>query len=173
MQHLLTACALACWLASVVALPALAAETANPASSIEQQFRRGEAALAQQRLAQALAQQPGDASLRFLQGVILSETGQGAEAALLFERLTQDFPGLPEPYNNLAVLQAAAGELALARGLLEAALRLDPGYRTAQQNLGDVYVRLAQRAYEMAAGSSPEPGLQARLRLARELAAIR
>jgi Flp pilus assembly protein TadD len=80
---------------------------------------------------------------------------------------------LPEPYNNLAVLQAAAGQVDSARALLETALRLDPGYRTAHQNLGDVYVRLAQRAYEAAAGPRPEPGLQNKLRLARELAALR
>lgn len=81
---------------------------------------------------------------------------------------------LPEPYNNLAVLVAAGGQLDRARALLETALRLDPAYRTAHENLGDVFVRLAQRAYEAAAtGPRSEASLLAKLRLARELAAVR
>ena len=111
----------------------VSAELRVTAAEIERQYRGGETRLAMQRLDQALAQRPGDAPLRFLQAVLASETGQTAQAARLLERMTEEFPDLPEPYNNLAVLQAAAGQLDLARSLLETALRLDPGYRTAHE----------------------------------------
>jgi Flp pilus assembly protein TadD len=162
---------IACLLAATAWTPAVAAD--GPARAIEQQFKRGETTLAQQNLTQALARQPDDVALRFLQGVMLSAGGSTAEAVALFERLTQEFPDLPEPYNNLAVLQAAAGKIDAARELLETALRLDPGYRTAQENLGDVFARLAQRAYEAAVGPRTEAGLQGKLRMARELAQLR
>jgi len=142
------------------------------AAEIERQYRAGEQRQALQRLDQALAQRPGDAPLRFLQAVLLAETGQTAPAERLLERMTEEFPDLPEPYNNLAVLQAAGGQLDRARSLLETALRLDPAYRTAHENLGDVFVRLAQRAYEAATGPRSGPALQAKLRLARELSAL-
>lgn len=149
------------------------ADTVVSAAEIERQFRGGEPRQAQQRLDQALAQRPGDAPLRFLQAVLVAESGQPAQATALLERMTEEFPDLPEPYNNLAVFQAAAGQLDRARSLLEVALRLDPAYRTAHENLGDVFVRLAQRAYEAAAGPRPEPMLLSKLRLVRELAAQR
>jgi Flp pilus assembly protein TadD len=87
--------------------------------------------------------------------------------------MTEEFPDLPEPYNNLAVLHAADGQLDRARTLLESALRLDPGYRVAHENLGDVFVRLALRAYEAAAGPRSGAPLQSKLALTRQLAALR
>ena len=161
----------ACWPTAALAQ---AGDTAVTARDLELQYRRGEMALAVQRLDGALAARPGDSGLRFLKGVLLSENGRPAEAAQWFERMTQDFPDLPEPYNNLAVLHAQAGRLDRARDVLEVALRLDPAYRTAHENLGDVLVRLAERAYEAAAaGGRTEPALQAKLRAVRELAARR
>ncbi len=150
-----------------------AAQAVVTATEIERQYRSGEPRLALQRLEQALVQRPGDAPLRFLQAVLLSESGQTSQALRLLERMTEEFPDLPEPYNNLAVLQASNGQLDRARGLLETALRLDPAYRTAHENLGDVFVRLAQRAYEAASGPRSEPALQTKLRLVRELSAQR
>ena len=157
----------------VLAVWPAAADVQVTAAEIERQYRSGETRLAMQRLDQALAQRPGDAPMRFLQAVLASETGQTAQANRLLERMTEEFPDLPEPYNNLAVLPAAAGQLDRARGLLESALRLDPGYRTAHENLGDVLVRLAQRAYESASGPRSEPALQTKLRLVRELVTLR
>ena len=150
--------------------PAVATDEAAVMRDIEQQFRRGEVAPALQRLEQALQARPADAGLRFLKAVILAAAGRQAEAAGLLERLTEDYPELPEPYNNLAVLSAGEGKLARARNLLETALRLDPQYRTAHENLGDVYVRLAQRAYEAAAGPRSDSALLTKLRLSRDLA---
>lgn len=150
---------------------AAATEPATLVREIDQQFRRGETAAALQRLDAALAAQPGDAALRFLHGVLLAESGQTARASTVFERLTQEFPDLPEPHNNLAVLQAASGLLEAARASLETALQLDPQYRAAHENLGDVYVRLAWRAYARAADASrPDANLQRKLQLARDLA---
>jgi Flp pilus assembly protein TadD len=155
-------------------LSAFAVHAADPpadaARDIERLYRSGDVGLAVQRLEQALAAQPASPKLRFLKGVMLSENKREAEAMVEFERLTQDHPDLPEPYNNLAVLHAARGQLERARELLEAALRHDPTYFAALENLGDVLTRLAQRAYERAsANPRAEPDLQRKLRLVREL----
>lgn len=165
------------WRAALLVCAALStagashAVEANPfARDIEQQYRRGETTQALQRLSQALNQRPGDAPLRFLHGVLLADGGDVAQASAVFERMTQEFPDLPEPHNNLAVLQAATGRLDAARQSLETALQLDPAYRAAHQNLGDVYVRLALRAYDSATDlSRPEPALQRKLQLTRDL----
>jgi Flp pilus assembly protein TadD len=170
-----------CWPALLLAgclAAAGGAWAADPAANlprdIELQFRRGEPTTALARLDQALAQRPGDANLQFLKGVLLGESGDAAGATLVFERMTEEFPELPEPYNNLAVLQASAGQLDRARSLLENALRLDPGYRAASENLGDVFARLARRAYaQAAADATAEARLQRKLRLAGELAQSR
>jgi Flp pilus assembly protein TadD len=164
------AAALAATLCTALALAA--GEPPDVSREIERIFRSGDRSLAFQRVDQAIAAQPDNARLRFLRGVMLSESQREAEAIAVFERLTLDYPDLPEPYNNLAVLHAARGQLDRARELLETALRNDPAYLAARENLGDVFVRLALRAYE-AAGSGPrtDASLQRKLRLARELAA--
>jgi ketosteroid isomerase-like protein len=54
---------------------------------------------------------------------------------------------LPEPYNNLAVLYAGQNQFDKARTALEMAIRTNPSYTTAHENLGDVYAKLASQAY--------------------------
>jgi Flp pilus assembly protein TadD len=165
-------------LALVFSGPLMAQGTASstgPASStntkerieIERLLRAGQTVEATQRLERALGTDPRNAELRFLKAVMLAEAGRGNEAAEIYTRLTQEYPELPEPYNNLAVLQAAQGRLDEAREALETALRNDPGYAVAQENLGDIYVRLAARAYERAGSRSPQA--QRKLQLARQL----
>lgn len=97
-----------------------------------------------------LAAKPGDPKARFLKGVILTEAGDSKQAIHVFKNLTQDYPELPEPYNNLAVIYAAEGRYELARDELEKALRTHPSYATAYENLGDVYAKLASQAYDKA-----------------------
>lgn len=99
---------------------------------------------------QFLASKPRDVQMRFLKGVAQLESNRRTEAVATFTQLTQDAPELPEPYNNLAVLHAAQGQYDRARSALEAALRTNPSYATAQENLGDVYARLAGDAYSQA-----------------------
>lgn len=104
---------------------------------------------------QFLAKKPSDQDARFLKGVILSEQGKLPEAMEVYQRLAQDYPELPEAHNNLAVLYAARGDLDRARQELDMAIRTNPGYATAQENLGDVYIQLAMRAYERAGQLAP------------------
>lgn len=94
-----------------------------------------------------LQAQPRDPQMRFLKGVLQNQKGLDAEALGTFQRLTEEFPELPEPHNNLAVLHAAAGRYDQARTSLEAAIRANPQYAVAHENLGDVYARLAEQAW--------------------------
>jgi tetratricopeptide (TPR) repeat protein len=118
----------------------------------------------------ALASKPKDAQLRFLRAVSLAEVQRVSEAMAAFESLIQDHPELAEPYNNLAALQAARGEFDQARVSLEQALRADPGYAVAHENLGDVYAALAARSWSQALRLAPDNrGLATKLTIAREL----
>jgi tetratricopeptide (TPR) repeat protein len=97
-----------------------------------------------------LAKHPRDAEMRFMKGVILTEQKNSDEAIVVFTKLTQDYPELPEPYNNLAVLYAANGQYDKARQALDAAIRTNPAYATAYENLGDIHAKLASQAYDKA-----------------------
>jgi tetratricopeptide (TPR) repeat protein len=97
-----------------------------------------------------LASKPKDPQMRFLKGVIQRDSGKAAEAITTFTKLTEDFPELPEPYNNLAVLYAGQSQFDKARTALEMAIRTNPSYATAHENLGDVYAKLASQAYNKA-----------------------
>lgn len=98
----------------------------------------------------ALAGKPKDAQARFLKAVILTEQGQTEESIRLLTALTEDYPELPEPYNNLAVIYAGQGQFEKAKVALEKALRTHPSYSTAHENLGDIYAKMASQAYDRA-----------------------
>lgn len=97
-----------------------------------------------------LAQTPKDAQGRFLKGLILTEQKKTADAIQMFTSLTEDYPELPEPYNNLAVLYAGQGNYDKAKAALELAIHTHPTYGTAYENLGDIYAQLARRSYDKA-----------------------
>ncbi len=97
-----------------------------------------------------LAAHPKDAQGRFLKGIVLTETGKQADAIQIFSALTEEFPELPEPYNNLAVIYASQGQYEKARNALELAIHTHPSYGTAHENLGDVYAKLATKSYDKA-----------------------
>lgn len=101
-------------------------------------------------LDQRLAATPKDPQLRFLQGVALAMGNKNKEAIDTFSRLTEEYPELPEPYNNLAVLYANQNQLDKSRQALEQAIRTSPSYSTAHENLGDIYAKLASQAYSKA-----------------------
>ena len=113
-------------------------------------LRQGRGAEALSKADAWIASNPRDPQMRFLRGVILTEQGKQADAIADFTALTQEFPELPEPYNNLAALYAAQSQFDQARVALETAIQRNPNYATARENLGDVYVRLAAQSYARA-----------------------
>ena len=82
-----------------------------------------------------------------MKGLALAEQGETEQAKEVFLALTDDYPDLPEPHNNLAVLYAADGDYARARSALMHAISSHPSYATAHENLGDIYARMAGIAY--------------------------
>lgn len=136
--------------ARLLALGALLASPlaqADDYGDVNQLLRLGKNAQALARADQYLANKPRDPQMRFLKGVAQTADGQSSDAMATFVQLTQDYPELAEPYNNLAVLHAGQGQYDQARAALEQAIRIQPSYGTAQENLGDVYVQLAAQAY--------------------------
>lgn len=148
------------------------AALADELSEVTRLHHAGQSAAALTRADKYLESKPKDAQMRFLKSVVLADSGRGAEAAALLQQLTQDYPELAEPHNNLAALHAAAGDYGKARAELEESLRLNPGYATAQENLGDVYAMLAGMAYAKALKLEPgNGGLPRKLELVRQLSA--
>lgn len=97
-----------------------------------------------------LAENADDVEARLFKGVILTRQGNIDQAIQAFDDLANDRPELPEPLNNLAVLYAAQGRYEDSREVLLRAIELEPRYDTAYENLGDVYAKLANIAYERA-----------------------
>ena len=132
--------------------------------------RAGKLAEALTKADQYLAGKPRDPQMRFIKGVIQTEAGKPADAIATFTQITQDYPELPEPYNNLAVLYAGQSQFDKARAALEMAIRTNPSYATAHENLGDVYAKLASQAYSKALQlDGGNTGVQPKLALIRTL----
>lgn len=154
-------------LAALFAAPAFADDLAD----VTKLVRGGQYADALGKADAYLSKHPHDAQMRFLKGVILTEQGKNADAITVFTKLTEDFPELPEPYNNLAVLFAASGQYDKARLALDNAIRTNPSYATAYENLGDVHAKLASQAYDKALQlDSSNAAAKSKLTLLRTLA---
>jgi len=117
---------------------------------IQRLIKQGQHAQALEKVDVYLSSRPKDAQGRFLKGLILTEMNRPADAIGVFTKLSEDYPELPEPYNNLAVLYAQQKQYDKARTALEMAIRTHPSYAIAYENLGDVYAKLASQAYDKA-----------------------
>jgi tetratricopeptide (TPR) repeat protein len=144
-------------LPAVLALALLAASPAraDDYDDVGALMRSGRMADALRQADAYLTNRPRDPQMRFLKGMIQRETGKIDEAMASFKSLTEDYPELPEPHNNLAVLYASRNDIDKARAALEMAIRANPEYATAHENLGDVYTRLSATAYARAQQLDP------------------
>lgn len=161
-------------LIAVVMFSLLCAATlhAAPLDDARALLRAGQAEQALKQLDAHTAAHPEDTQARFLKGVILTEQGNPEAAIQVFLALTREYPELPEPYNNLAVLYAGRGDYRAARDALDMAVRVKPDYATAYENLGDIHVLLASQAYEKALSlDGANRSARGKLSLARDLAA--
>ncbi|HEY9210027.1 MAG TPA: tetratricopeptide repeat protein [Methylotenera sp.] len=120
---------------------------ADELKEISQLADQGQTAVALDRVNTFIAANPKNPQGLFMKGVLLAEEGRREEAIKVFIDVTEKFPNLPEPYNNLAVLYADQGQFDKARKALETAIKTHPSYATAHENLGDIYARMASEAY--------------------------
>ena len=123
---------------------------ADELKDISQMADQGQGAAALDRINTFITANPKNAQALFMKGVLLAEQGRRDEAIRTFTDVTEKFPNLPEPYNNLAVLYADQGQFDKARKALETAIKTHPSYATAHENLGDIYARMASEAYDKA-----------------------
>ena len=150
------------------AFAALAAILSPAAGLCDETFERALSLASEKHYSEArevldslLEREPGHPRARLLHGILRARTGHVSEAIDIFEALRLDHPDMSEPYNNLAVLYAVQDRLDDARKTLLAALERQPD-AVVYANLGDVYTKLARRAYEQArelelgSGASPE-----------------
>jgi tetratricopeptide (TPR) repeat protein len=142
--------ALAAALAATLLIAPPATAQSDELQDANQLFKQGQFDRALDRVDAYLKGKPKDARGRFLKGLILAEQNKPNDAIKVFAELTQEFPELPEPYNNLAVLYASQGQYDKARSALEMAIRTHPSYATAHENLGDIYAKMASQAYDKA-----------------------
>ena len=147
-----------------------ASAAADPLQEIGRLAKQGQQAQALEQVDKYLAGKPKDAQGRFLKGLILTELNRPNEAIAIFQKLSEDYPELPEPYNNLAVVYAQLKQYDKARQALEMAIRTHPAYATAHENLGDIYARLASQAYDKALQlDSSNTSAQTKLSMIRDL----
>ena len=132
---------------------------ADDVSDVQALLAAGKAAEGLKKVEHLLAAKPEDPRLRLQRGIALSLLNRNSEAIGVFQKLIDSHPELPGPYNNLAVLYGNQGEYEKARQALELAIRTNPAYATAFQNLGDVYARLAGQAYKKALALDKSDGV--------------
>jgi tetratricopeptide (TPR) repeat protein len=137
------------------------------------QIRDGEYVSALAKIDAVLSTDAKNPQARFLKGVVQTDQAETDAAVATFQGLIEDYPELPEPYNNLAVIWAQQGQYEKARRALELALVTRPDYAIAHENLGDVYTRLASMEYDRAiAIDKTNKSAQTKLALVRELFAV-
>ena len=102
-----------------------------------------------------MAVNPRDPQMRFWKAWITDRTGDKQVALDMYLSLTQDYPEIAEPFNNLAVLYAAKGQFSVAKEALDAALRANPNFADAHENMGDVLIQLANYSYQRSLQINP------------------
>ena len=139
---------------------------ADELGAVQQLIRAGKLQDALTEVNALITSNPKDPQYRFVRGIILADQRKTQEAIEVFTQLTEQYPELPEPYNNLAVLYAQRGDYEKARAALDMAIRTNPNYATAYENLGDVYAKLASQSYQKALQLNGDKGDATRAKLA-------
>ncbi|WP_345797275.1 tetratricopeptide repeat protein [Castellaniella sp. MT123] len=98
-----------------------------------------------------------DVQLEYQKGRALAALGEHDQAIALWQRMTEAFPELPEPWNALAIEYAGQGKLQMAHDALNMALASDPSFAPALENLGHVQMALAQESFARARAAQTHP----------------
>ena len=88
-----------------------------------------------------------DVQALLIKGNVHRLMGNEAEASYIFKQIIKQHPNMPEAYNNLAVMYAQSGKMALAIETLQQAFATSASYSTAYKNLRTLYSEMASSAY--------------------------
>lgn len=105
---------------------------------------------------------PDDFHAWFLFGVASAHLNQYHQAIEAFRHVIQLNPKLAEPHDNLAVIYNELDDVPAAVRELELSLIKRPDYPIAEENLADLYVKLAIKRYRSALEREPNPELEKR-----------
>lgn len=130
-------------------------QNADFSVQVERLLRNGRAPQALELAEIGIQRNPRNAQLVFQKAVALETMERTEEAAKVLRSLIADYPEIPEPYNNLAVIEAGLGNLEASVALLQKALVINPEFALARKNLGDVYLALAVENYQVAQPALP------------------
>jgi len=144
---------------TLFALPCIADEAYHQAKS---NIENGRINLALEQLNRAVKRDANDYRAWFLLGVAYTRGQQFHQAMEAFRRVIEINPELAEPHNNLAVIYNALGDYRAAAGELETSLLKKPDYAVAEENLADIYLKLALENYRSALEKAPHPTLEQR-----------
>ncbi len=98
----------------------------------------------------------------FLFGVAHVHEQQFHQAIEAFRQVINLRPDLAEPHNNLAAVYNNLGDTKAAVKELEIALEKRPNYTIAEENLADLYIKLALQHYRNTLKTSPNPVIEQR-----------
>lgn len=128
----------------------LRAKQSEPHEEVQKAMRQGKFDLALQIIDRYMEHNPRDPQMRFSKAFILDRAQKRDEAFALYQDLTHEYPELPEPHNNVGVILASRGDYENAQAAFEAALRANPSYAVAEENLADMLLHRAQFYYQSA-----------------------
>ena len=135
-------------------IPLTPAQITDRIAALLDQGRAEEALAAIEQRQQQYATNPdplgNDVQLMFLHARALSALQRHEESIAIYRDMTQKYPELPEPWNNLAAEYVKTGRLEMARQSLDMALQANPSYSDAMRNLGRVQLLLAEEAFKAA-----------------------
>ena len=131
-------------------LPSFVAFAESNIDEIKILLKNGKYSSAESVVHKSIENDSNNPELLFYKGIIETNIGKSNQAIDTFRHLTERFPNLPEPFNNLAVLYAEKGQYTLAKEILEQAIKTNPSYLTAHINLGDIFTKMASEAYNNA-----------------------
>ena len=160
MRRLITAALLALALGSAQAATQMEqlAKQMHPSefpAQIEKLLNSGKAAQALELADLGIRKNERSPQLRFMRAVALENLTRSEEAVRELKQLIIDYPEIPEPYNNLAAILAAQGNLDRAQSLVERSLALRPSFALAYDNLGQIYLAKARNAFDSALANAP------------------
>ena len=128
----------------------LTASANDPYSTIIEHQNNGRYNEALTQISTILADNKDDFRALLLKGNVNKLMGNTDQAVSIFKELIEQYPQMPEPYNNLAVLYADTGQTALAVETLQQVFSTSHSYSAAFNNLRNLYNEMASSAYREA-----------------------